>query len=231
MNETAIVVKLIEIIPSILLLLIVLAILYYYRDEIQDVLKRVGSVKLFGLEAQFGNERDQLVKAAISYKMTDQLSQAVASFSTSPPPADVLNAVIQRADKMRDKLHGTRILWIDDHFLGNANIFRFLNAYGVTIDKASTTEEALSALKWASGAFEAVVTDMVRDGDETAGLKLIEGAKKLEVQNPILILVAKLDESLGTPIGARAITDSPIELIQQYMDILDRLPTDTADSP
>jgi CheY-like chemotaxis protein len=200
-------IELIRISPTILGIAILLVLLFHFRRQLSDMLSRVGHIKAFGVEAEFAQERKQLSNAAKSYGLT--LNEAD------------LNKVIERANRIKDLLTGSRIMWVDDRPLTNASIFRFLNTYGVVIDTATTTDEALDALEWASGAYDAIITDMVRDSGSTAGLDLLRGLKALKIEKPVLIFVAKLDTDKGVPPGATAITNNPIKLIHEFLSSLE----------
>jgi CheY-like chemotaxis protein len=215
MSET-ILVEMIRASPSWLLVVILLVFAVSNRRQLGDLISRIGSIKALGLEAEFAQARDQLVQASRSYDIQD----------VSP---EELEPVIRRADRLRDLLTGARVLWVDDQPLANANIYRFLNSYGVVVDYARTTEETITALRWASGAFEVIVSDMVRVNDPEAGMRdaqaglhLIQAMREQGINKPIILFVGHLDESKPTPLGARAITNRPDELIQHILDVIEQ---------
>lgn len=144
--DNDIIIKVIDIIPSLFWAAIIIFILWKYHEQIEGILSSLNSLKIFGVEAEFAKAQKQLELATISYELK--------------AGEDELKAVVNRANRLNEHLRGSRILWVDDTFLANANIFRFLNSYGVEIDKASSTEAAKPALEWGSGAYDAIVTDM-----------------------------------------------------------------------
>jgi len=205
-----ILIELIRISPTILWTLILVALLMAYRRPIGETISRIGKVKAFGVEAEFQEAREQLMKAAQTYDAKwDEVE---------------LRTLIDRADRIRDWLNGSRVLWVDDLYLANANIFRFLNSYGVMIDTVKTTEEALTALKWAGSAYEVVVSDMVRGDDPIAGIHLIEEMMRESIRKPVIFLVLQLDRSKGTPMGAIAITDNPLTLLHNILNVIESKP-------
>ncbi len=206
-------VELIRIAPTFIGMAIVLIGLLIYRRPIVDLFARIGKVSAFGVEAEFAEAREQLIGAQQSYD---------ANWDETK-----VRAVIERADRIRERLDTARVLWVDDHFLANANVFRFLNAYGMMIDSARTTDEALTALRWAGGAYEVVVSDMVRDGDPQAGITLLRRLDAEKITKPVLLFVAKLTPELGTPPGATAITDDPIKLIHSILNVIESEPPPT----
>src|SRR5947208_6239181 len=203
-------IELIRIYPTLLWTLLVVLLLMAYRRPIGEMLSRLGKVKAFGVEAEFQEAREQLMKAAQTYDAKwDEME---------------LHTLIDRADRIRDWLNGSRVLWVDDLYLANANIFRFLNSYGVVIDTVKTTEEALTALKWAGSAYEVVVSDMVRGDDPLAGIHLVEAMMREGIQKPVIFLVLQLDRSKGTPMGAIAITDNPLILLHNILNVIESKP-------
>jgi hypothetical protein len=208
--DKQILVELIRIAPPLIWTLILVVLLLAYRKPIGDTLSRLGKVKAFGVEAEFQEAREQLIKASQTYDAKwDEME---------------LRTLIDRADRIRDWLDGSRVLWVDDLYLANANIFRFLNSYGVMIDTVKSTEEALIALKWASSAYEVVVSDMVRGDDPQAGIHLIKEMMRESIRKPVIILVLQLDRSRGTPMGAVAITDNPLTLLHNILNVIESKP-------
>jgi CheY-like chemotaxis protein len=207
--EKEVAIEIVKIVPTVFALLIFFTLIVRYRRQLDNLLSRAGRIKAFGVEAEFAQVKDQLKNAAKSYNLT--------------PNEAEFKKVIERASRLRDLLSNSRILWVDDRPLTNASIFRFLNNYGVVIDTTKSTEEALDALELASGAYDVVITDMVREGQTTAGLDLIRGMEERKIKKPVIIFVAQLDPDKGVPRGAEAITNSPITLIHEVMDALERL--------
>jgi CheY-like chemotaxis protein len=215
-----IVIALIGNLPSTIGIIALVGFLYLYRQQINDLLSRIGSIKAFGVEAQFAEGLEQLNNAVRSYGLTSNETE--------------LKKVFERANRTKQILSTSRILWVDERPLTNANIYRFLNIYGIVIDLARDTEEALGALRWAYHAYDVVVTDMVRHDQYSAGLDLIRGLKQLEKEReleikreqhenkPVLIFFARLDVEKGTPVGAEVITNNPVELIHRIIDCLER---------
>jgi hypothetical protein len=208
--DKEILVELIRISPTLIWTLLVVLLLLAYRKPIGNMLSRLGKVKAFGVEAEFQEAREQLIKASQTYDAKwDEME---------------LRSLIDRADRIRDWLDGSRVLWVDDLYLANANIFRFLNSYGVVIDTVKTTEEALTALKWAGSAYEVVVSDMIRGDDPLAGIHLIEEMMRESIRKPVIFLVLQLDRSRGTPMGAVAITDNPLTLLHNILNVVESKP-------
>lgn len=207
-------IAIIQTIPTAAVIIILGVVAFRYRKQFEELLARIGSIKAFGVEAEFAEAREQLLGASRAYNL-------------SPNEKDV-DVLVQRANRLKNLLHGARLLWVDDRPLTNANIYRFLNQYGVVIDTITNTEDALDTLRWAYSAYDVIITDMVRGNDTTAGITLIGGMKRLSedthipsIMKPVIIFVAILDPTKDTPAGARLITDSPIKLIHEVINVLE----------
>jgi CheY-like chemotaxis protein len=204
--------EIIKILPTSLLLILVITVALILRDRMNELFGRLTRFGAFGVEIEFG-------------QVKEQLRQAIGSYSPGEEYVDdtKLKAILKRAERIQDLLLGVRILWVDDHPLANANIHRFLNNYGVVIDNVRETDEALIALRWASSAYELIISDMNRNGNTRAGLELLEGVSSLNLDKPVIIFVANLNKELGIPKDARTITDDVGELIHHIFDVVERV--------
>jgi CheY-like chemotaxis protein len=213
----------IKILPNCGLIFLIVTIAYIFRNPLSDLFTHLTHIGAFGVEMDFGEVKEELRSAILTYRKD--------LFGNLPKDEAVDDAklewLLRRAEKIKALLHGARILWVDDQPLANAAIFRFLNDYGVFIDYARDTNEALSAIKWSSNAYEVVVTDMVRAGDEDAGLDLLAGIKELEKDKDpagwvkVLLFVYAPDPSKGTPAGAEIITNKVDKLLEEIFDIIE----------
>ncbi len=162
-----------------------------------------------------------------------ELQNAIGSYITSYRQGKssideaTLKSLLNRAERIKDLLRGSRILWVDDQPLANAAIFRFLNNYGVEIDCARTTDEAISALRWSASAYEVVVSDMKRDNDSQAGLDMLERIRKLKIEEnlntdiTVFIFLNEYDPSRGTPTGAKMITNRVDYLFKEIFSTIE----------
>jgi len=213
--------EIIRILPNCILIFLIVALAFAYRRHLNNLFARLNHVGAFGVEVEFGEAKEQLRSAILSYKK-DLLGNLPDNEGVDEAK---LHFLLNRAERMKDLLQGSRILWVDDQPLGNAAIFRFLNDYGVVIDLARTTKEALSALKWSANAYEVVVSDMVRDGNGRAGLDLVESVQGLNVGKTtdecivILLFVSRLDNQVP-PTGAAIITNRVDDLLETIFAVI-----------
>ncbi len=215
--------ELIKILPNCSLIFLIAVIAYIFRKPLRDLFAHLTHIGAFGVEMNFGEAKEELRSAILTYRKD--------LFGNLPKDEAVdeakLEWLLNRAEKIKDLLRGARIMWVDDQPLANAAIFRFLNDYGVFIDYARDTDEALSAIKWSSNAYEVVITDMVRGGDEDAGLDLLAGIKVLEKDKKpeervkVLLFVYVPDPSKGTPAGAEIITNKVDKLLEEIFEIIE----------
>ena len=216
MNE--ILVALIMVSPSLCLLSIVIILLIALYRPLHQLVSRLTRLDAFGVAVEFGEAQRNLSNAIRSYSSEEiKISE------------EELQAILRRAQQMRQRLQGKRILWVDDSPYANANIHRFLNDFGVTVDSVRTTQDALNTLHWAHTAYELIISDMNRDGNGKAGIELLEGIAKLAENKPklkdkpVILFISNFDPKLGTPPGARAITNNVQVLLSHVFDVLDRL--------
>lgn len=157
----------------------------------------------------------------------------------TPISTDIPSALRGRIEKRRTKLLGAAVLWVDD--LGprqNAWERRALSTLGVSIDTASTTEEALDLLQ--SGlAYDVIITDLNRENGDppapcypgsttfvSAGCRFIQMAYQAcgEQLAPVIIYAARIDKSAGLPGHTIGATNRFDELTALVLDAVERRP-------
>jgi len=196
--------------------LIVIIILFSFRDVIKAVLdsakSRKFTVKLGGNELtmeeaskQQGQEisdlRQQIV--AIQHKL-DALAPAQRMEKTVP--------VDERTDKVKS------ILWVDDHPRNNATLIEDLSKMGIEIVTATSTADALAKVE--AKRFDRIISDMGRTESgqyqRSAGLDLTRQIRAVDKKVPIIIYsssrAAQTYRAEALAAGANEITSSPTVL-------------------
>jgi CheY-like chemotaxis protein len=157
----------------------------------------------------------------------------------SPISADIPPDLRGRIEKRRTKLLGAAVLWVDDQGpRQNAWERRSLSTLGVSIDTATTTEEALDLLQ--SGlAYDVIITDLKRENGDppaacypgsinfvTAGCRFIQMAYQTcgDQLAPIIIYAANIDKSAGLPGHTMGATNRFDELTELVLDAVERRP-------
>lgn len=111
-----------------------------------------------------------------------------------------------------------RVLWVDDQPDNNLYETVALEQLGRFITKATTTDSALFYLSQLD--FTLVITDLERGGHRDAGLDFIQKAKRAGLTLPIVVYTSdatRVRERLLVA-GAKAVVDSPAELIHEVQD-------------
>lgn len=116
------------------------------------------------------------------------------------------------------RLQGRRLLWVDDHPGRNRDEIRVFELLGIVVHVARSTEEAMHELD--RTIVDAVVTDMVRGDDPSAGLGLIDTLRQRGITLPVFIYVTDFDAERGVPEGAAGITNRADLLVSQVVTAL-----------
>ncbi len=181
-------------------------IIYMFRNQISKVLlPRMKSVKFGDLEITFLKNS---VKEIASKRTQEFLSDDDAS---SP---------FLRASGIAPVIEGARLLWIDDNPEFNNDETKVLRKLGITVDTATTSDEARKMLSRFN--YDAILSDMKREGKEDEGTKFLESLKKTRMFRYTIFYVGHVDDKLPVPKEAFNITDRPDKLLHLVMDVLER---------
>ncbi|MFK0158329.1 response regulator [Streptomyces sp. NPDC090499] len=174
--------------------------------EIRDIARnRAFSLKVGNNELTVQQFTDQVVDttAELQRQLTVQADGGRPGQEPSPQSQRVLH----------------RILWVDDNPANNAYQTAQLQAMGVEVVQAESTDEGLRALRRASRPFDAVISDMGRAEaggfDPDAGLKLIRKIRETDAVTPVFVYggagaAARRDQVADG--GGNGVTQSPAEL-------------------
>jgi CheY-like chemotaxis protein len=170
-------------------------------------------------------------------KLANGIVEAIDRLKTVPKPGkDVVSlpdprdlSADPRLDRgvdgsmRREEPSPRRILWVDDNPNNNIHERRALESYGVQFELAHDTEQAK---QWMSGNenFDAVISDMGRRGDRTAGLSLLNwlrGSPKRDT--PYFVYTTRsVAERFSTTreLKPGGITSDPDDLVEQVVATL-----------
>lgn len=138
-----------------------------------------------------------------------------------------LESAFDRAKRIADVLQGAHILWVDDHPENNIAERKILDSFGMSVDIARSTNEAILKLtqeKSDTGQrYDVIISDMGR------GLKRDEGKQFLtrirrdhKIDVPVIYYVGKYNPKDGVPPYAFGMTNRPEQLLLYIMDALER---------
>lgn len=111
------------------------------------------------------------------------------------------------------------LLWVDDHPENNLYERQALEAMGLRVELARSTDEALNLMQ--RKAFTLIISDMGRGTDKTAGYTLLARVRELGNKVPFIIYAgARTPEHLteARRRGAQGSTNSPSELMQMVTE-------------
>lgn len=203
-------VAIIEIIPSILWFLLVLAgVIVFYRPIRDELLPNLRGFKAHGIEFSFVRE---FIDSAI--ELAEKSPQWKVKVSSSDK-----EKVLKRVKRNLRIFRDAEILWVDDHPVNNLNERRMFRKLKSQIDLADSTEEALKMLGIARYNF--VISDMARGDDDTAGLKFLKKFREFDETTPVIFYVGVIKREKGVPGQAFGITNRPDELLNLTLDVLE----------
>lgn len=86
-----------------------------------------------------------------------------------------------------------RILWVDDHPQNNQQELQFMQQHNLAVYQATTTEDALMLLSMYQ--YDVVISDMGRQDQPLAGLKLLESMRLSNNNTPFFFYTILLSEN------------------------------------
>lgn len=119
------------------------------------------------------------------------------------------------------RAEGSQVLWVDDKPDGNLHERQALEALGIRVSLAASTDEALTAL--GHRRFDVIISDMARPSDAQAGCTLLEQLRSNGNQTPIIFYTASSNPSRSEEArkrGALGSTNRASELIKMVMDVI-----------
>jgi CheY-like chemotaxis protein len=208
--------ELIQVIPSALWALVVLIALYVLREPIRSLLGRLQSARLPGnVKLTFGPALKRAVEEA-----SKRLELRQTQLWLTPLRVETL---LSRAERNAEAIVGGRVLWVDDQPEGNLWVRDAMDALGMSVTTARSTEEAAFFLE--QGRIDLVILDMTRPGEESngrkkAGIQLRDAMHRYGVTAPLIFYVLDLDLEQQPPERTFAITNRPDELLDYVLDAL-----------
>lgn len=123
-----------------------------------------------------------------------------------------------RAKQVAPKIEGKRILWVDEHFpSANEKEIAVLTGLGFTIDTVTKTDTALAELD--KRGYDLLITNMLRDGDNFAGVKLLDKMCATHIYVPGIIYTWGFDTATGVPLNAVGVAFTRARMFQLIFDI------------
>jgi len=230
--------ELVKLIPAVLWVFVAVWALILFKGDIRKLLGRAKGVKALGIELSLAQEElDRAAQEAAApadeavEKAEQDLERADELISFRLSPDEVRAEYIARPEQRSKALRraqtivpalepGAQVLWVDDHPENNRNERRVLQSLGIFVDEVRSTEEALASLRRAS--YDLVLSDMARDGDAEAGLRMLSAMRTGGIDVEVIFYVGLINPLAGVPPGAFGITARPDELVHYVLDVLER---------
>jgi CheY-like chemotaxis protein len=129
-------------------------------------------------------------------------------------------ALYKRATLVEPIIRGRRVLWVDDHPSNNFYERLALAQMGVSVNVATSTDEGLRSATLLRP--DVIVSDMARDDENDAGLKLLSAVRLQGIKVPLIYYVGEVVDSRGVPARAFGIADRPDDVLHLILDALER---------
>ena len=116
-----------------------------------------------------------------------------------------------------------RVLWVDDHPGNNAEERRFLEGRRIAVYEVTSSDDAMKLLSMYK--YDAVISDMGRNGNPLAGLELIREMRAQKNYTPFVlytILPSKAQRDLLAEYGGQGVAVTPEGLYSFLLPGLDR---------
>jgi CheY-like chemotaxis protein len=200
---------------------VVLAVAFRFAPELRRLLPGLRSLKGPGFALEFEQAREALATAS-----DKSAEQAVVESTLDKSHVRITSRdqkrALARAQARRSVLEGRRILWVDDQPQNTRLERQMLRPFGLDIEPATSSDQALLALAPDGGGYDLIISDIARDGDMTAGITFARALLARPWRLPLVFYVFTLDIEKGVPPGAMGITNRPDELLHLVIDALER---------
>ena len=208
---------------AIVLPIAVFAIFWIFRTEINALLGRTESLSFKGgpvdvtISARKAEAAGAIAAAVASKPVEGQDARAMAQTAQAAASVVAASVTPQAVRKART----ATVLWVDDNPDNNIYVRQSLEALGVRFVLATSTKDGLEQARRQK--FDAIISDMSRDHDGTAGYKLLEQLREAGIQSPYIIYAGKIDPKQRADAkrrGALDATDRPDEVFQLVLSAI-----------
>jgi CheY-like chemotaxis protein len=128
--------------------------------------------------------------------------------------------VARRAERIASFIQDARILLVNDVPGEMSYVVSLLKSLKLSVTITTSTERALAELD--GPMFDIIISDMRRNGDDGAGLALLQSIRDSRIMTPVIFTVGRYQPERGVPGGAFGITNRVDELLNLVFDVLER---------
>ena len=231
-SSEAVQVELVRALPNAILFVAIGVTLFWLRRPLlEQVLPRLGSVKVMWLEVTLvKQEIEQSVSTAESAAGSDAERERWSGFDKKAQAQ-----LLKRAAHAAPVLRGATLLWVDDTPEGNNTERNILARFGIATDLARASDPALRLLKANPATYDVVISNIKREAEtdqkdeNAAGRVFLRRMRSTDLDHPVLnhpviFYVRKLkpESEKEVPPYAFGITNRPDELFHLVFDALER---------
>ncbi|GAA4314812.1 hypothetical protein GCM10023086_36280 [Streptomyces venetus] len=198
--------KLIGTVPAVLWVAFAATVYFTLRGTIvQRMVPRLTAVRALGVEVELAGE----------------LLDRAQDESTTTVTATARRTALGRLEHAADVLRGGKLLWVDDRPESNAPLVELFRTAGMHVDVTLSTEEATPLFR--RRPYDIIVSDIDRDGDRQAGIKMLRLLEQYKIDVPVLIYTGRFDPERGVDRRIFAATTVPVELVHYVIDLMERV--------
>jgi CheY-like chemotaxis protein len=166
--------------------------------------------------------RSQLAQIQAAVEITAAESRVMGGNIDAASLRQIADVIATITPEVISKVHGKRVLWVDDMPEGNVYTRRSLEVLGVSVESVTSTDAAIAKLR--NGSFSALISDMGRPEGATAGYDLLEQTRTANVKIPFFIFSrngsSAENRKAAEARGAEGSTNDPRELLRWVVTAL-----------
>jgi CheY-like chemotaxis protein len=166
--------------------------------------------------------RSQLAQIQAAVEITAAESRVMGGNIDAASLRQIADVVATITPDVISKVHGKRVLWVDDMPEGNVYTRRSLEVLGVSVESVTSTEAAMAELR--IGSFAAIISDMGRPEGATAGYDLLRQIRATNVNIPFFIFSrngsSAENRKAAESKGVEGSTNDPKELLRWVVTAL-----------
>ena len=203
---------------------VVAYVLIRFGPALREFVSSLGELSLkgagFEATAKRKAEAAAALAAAVSFPRADARDSGSCN-SRTRAAAEAVSEVITRSTIKR--AGESTVLWVDDKPEGNVHERQALEALGVNIVLATSTEDALD--KVSEQPFDAIITDMSRPPDPAAGYTILDALRTRGTRVPVVIYTrSSVSRAEARSKGAYGTTTKANELFSLVVSALGKRP-------
>ncbi|MEM8899040.1 MAG: response regulator [Bacteroidota bacterium] len=150
----------------------------------------------------------------------NKLDESVKVRGKEELPYWIKDALFERITYVKEKNVLVKALWVDDNPHYNINETEVLSSFGLVVDTALSSDEALQML--GNEKYDLMLSDMRRGEMPDEGIKFHRSLLTKGIDIPTIFYAAGFDRRLGVPPYAFGMTNMPNELIHLVLDVIER---------